>query len=625
MSSQVVEKIGRVRAHPRGFGFAETEDGERYFIAPAAMKYLIPRDLITFTVVSSQRGEPQMGELLAVKREPRILLGELERHPDHVRLVPDEPCFVSIDVPEATADVATQPGDVVAVRVPESVEASHVVRAELVSVLGQRTRPGFDGDYALAKFGLSSKDDPAAVREAEALEVDALSFLKRGWLDRRDLPLVTIDGESTRDLDDAVSARRCPEGFEVNVAIADVSAYVKPGSALDAQAFDRCTSVYLPDRTVPMLPEALSTEVGSLKPGVPRLAVICRVTVDRKGRITAFEFERSVVISRARLTYAQVYARMCDGTSLIHDSEVEDSLDTLKDLCNVLLAVRRERGVLELNDREAKLGIRSDGEPEIVWEERNEAHRLVEEVMLLANQAAARKLLSLGVFGFYRHQAKPLEEDLEPLRAQLEERGIRLSAAPTLKELSGILEATKTHECHGVLEARIRSCMRLAVYDTRNPEHFSLGYTAYTHFTSPLRRYADLLVHRVLFGELISEVRLAEVAQRCSEKSRAARSAERYVWDRIKKRVLVRDVPREQALGCRVLSGNRRGIKVLIDDWQCAAFIPEEYLASAGYCWDAERAAWGNGKPLEPGHPLHVSWHSLQDNQGICELIAELK
>lgn len=622
MTMTQIEKRGQVSAHARGFGFAENGE-ERFFIAPPMMKYLLSQDSITFTVEAGKYpGEYQVGEWLTLEREPRILLGELEVRDGRRWLVSDEPCFVSIEVP---GDEPYTEGDVVAVRTAAASRPERVICAELIRVLGPRDRDGFDADYALLKYDLSDRVCAATEKAAREADQAVLERIGQGWSDLRCLPLVTIDGESTRDIDDAVCATRCPAGYQVDVAIADVSAYVRPGSALEAQAFERCTSVYLPGRTVPMLPEAISSELGSLKEGVPRLALVCRMIVDVGGQLLSAHFERAVILSRARLTYSAVWAKMSRQQTLGRGAVVEDSLEALHDLYRVLAQDRRRRGVLDFNDREPKLQVRSDGELEIAWEERNEAHRLIEELMLLANRAAAQMLLHRGAVGFYRHQGQPTQEDWLQLQEWLGERGMRLSQTPSLAELSRLLQAVTDPEAHAILEARIRQVMQNAVYDSVLPQHFSLGFEAYTHYTSPLRRYSDLLVHRLLLGEEISKEVLEATAERCSVKARAARLAERFVWDRIKKRLLVRDVPQGTPLVAQVLYGNRRGLKVLIESWQCMAFIPAENLMGECIRWEEVTQSWCNGRALEPGASLQVQWQALLEEKGSCELIAALR
>ena len=616
------DKTGRVSAHPRGFGFVETTTGESYFIAPTLMKRLLPQDEITFAVEPGrQPGEFQVGSLKSLRREPRTLLGQLESQSSPPRFVPDEPCFVPITVPGATRVPA---GHVVAISLPAASQATRELRAELLEVLGPRDRKGFDADYALFKYDLPREHAADAMQEALDADRDVLGRLAQGWADLRSLPLVTIDGESTRDIDDAVAARRVRSGFEVEVAIADVSAYVRPGSALEREALSRCTSVYLPGRTVPMLPEALSSDLGSLKCDVPRLALVCRMQVDGAGVLRSARFQRGVIVSRARLTYHQVHARMSEARPVSEDVAVEQSLDALQALYAILAKDRVARGVIEFNESEPKLGTRPDGAPAITWEARNDAHRLIEEIMLLANRAAADKLLRRKAPGFYRHQAHPDQRDWDELRQWLAPLGVDLPAEPTLKALSGMLDAVAAREDGAVIEARARRVMNLAIYDNVSPEHFCLGFEAYTHFTSPLRRYSDLVVHRMLLGERQRPKDLAHAAQRCSRKARDAKAAERYVWDRLKRRILVRDVPRDQALACQVLGASRRGLKVLFTQWQCTGFIPQDALAEAGLHWEEESGAWHNGRRVEVGMAVLGLWTSLTEDKGSCELLAAL-
>jgi ribonuclease R len=297
-------------------------------------------------------------------------------------------------------------------------------------------------------------------------------------------------------------------------------------------------------------------------------------------------------------------------------------LQALDKLYRTLLAARKERGVLEFNDKEPRLKARVDGGYDLLWEERNDAHRLVEELMLLANQAAAAELAKRDVPAFFRHQQSPESVDWTELLQWLGERGVAMAPMPSLKEMALTLEAVKDREDYAVIEARIRKVMRFAVYDTQESSHFSLGYDTYTHFTSPIRRYSDLLTHRLLLGDSVAEDELKAAATRCSEKSRASRFAERFVWDRLKKRILARDVDPAQPMAARVVVVSPRGIKVVFEDWQCAAFIPAEALLDHGMTWNKDQQSWNNGTTLEPGRTLMACWQRLDEEKSRCELSA---
>lgn len=621
------QHIGVINANPRGFGFATTESGDEFFVPPTLMKSLVPGDKATFLVERGKKpDEFQVASIVSLEREPSIWLGELEQRNGRVMLVTDDPCFVGIEL-QGMRYVA--PDQVVAVRVGPSSGRGTLIRGDVIGVLGPRNRPGFDHDYAMAREDLKVHYDPkslAAARDAGS-EVDVPAMLAKGYVDMRELPLVTIDGESTRDFDDAVYAEDLGNQFRVHVAIADVSAYVQPNTPLDREARERCTSVYLPGRTVPMLPEALSTGLCSLNPGLDRLALVCVADVDRDGKLLSWKFDRAVIRSQARLTYNQVFARMTNGAaaSPLGNAAVERSFDALNALFTVLLAARRERGVLDFNDVEPRLVAREDGQFDLVWEERNNAHRLVEELMLLANQAAAAELAHRKVPALFRHQRMPDVEDWSELREWLAPRGIVLAAEPSLKELARTLQESRSRDDYPVIEARMRKVMQFAVYNTEDASHFSLGYQTYTHFTSPIRRYSDLLVHRILKGENVQSTELVDSATRCSDKSRSSRFAERFVWDRIKKRMLVRDVPADFVLDSSIVAMNRRGAKVVITAWQCAAFVPAESLQQLGMRFDADASAWiANSAALELGSSLRTRWSSLDEDKSRCELNATL-
>jgi ribonuclease R len=616
---------GTINANPRGFGFATTDDGAEYFVPPPVMKTLLPGDRATFAIGEGKKpGEFQVAQVFSVEREPSIWLGELEARNGRIMLVTDDPCFVGIEV---TGISYIAPGQVVAVQTGHENTIGTLIRGRLVGILGPRGRQGFDHDYALAREDLKVYYDPHALSAAAKVgtTVDSEEKIQRfNYADLRDLPLVTIDGESTRDFDDAVAAEKLADHFLVDVAIADVSAYVTPNSPLDREAQERCTSVYLPGMTVPMLPEALSTGLCSLNPGVDRLALVCRAKVSLEGKLLGWKFMRAVIRSQARLTYSQVYQRMSgEASTPLGGPAVEKSLDALDALYRVLVDARRQRGVMEFNDKEPRLQTRLDGGYDLVWEERNDAHRLVEELMLLANQAAAAELTKRKKgAGYFRHQQAPQAEDWAELREWLAARGVAMGETPSLKEMAVTLEAVKDREDSPVIEARMRKVMQMAVYDTLDASHFSLGYEAYTHFTSPIRRYSDLLVHRILNNEMVTDEQRKLMAERCSNKSRSSRFAERFVWDRLKKRILVRDVSTEQAMPARVVTSSRRGLKVVFDDWQCAAFIPAESLLDAGMTWDDDSKGWQNGVLMEPGRTLQARWQRLEEDKSRCELTA---
>jgi ribonuclease R len=357
--------------------------------------------------------------------------------------------------------------------------------------------------------------------------------------DVTDIPLVTIDGEDARDFDDAVFCKPRPKGgWRLMVAIADVGHYVRLGSALDIEARDRGNSVYLPDRVVPMLPEALSNGLCSLRPQEHRLCMVCDMQVSELGKITSYRFYAALMFSRARLTYTQV-AAFIDAGYQGFEGEVSESLKALHQAYKALLAAREERGALDFDAPEQKLilenGLLERIEPVV----RNDAHRLIEEAMISANVCAARFLEKHEALALYRVHEGPTPEKFDLLRQTLAYAGIRLSdEAPTTKTLQAVAAQIGDRPDKGLLETMILRSMMQARYSPKNLGHFGLALPRYMHFTSPIRRYADLVVHRaiagVLNGDYAPQGGLEEIGEHLSLTERRADEVSRGVADWLK-------------------------------------------------------------------------------------------
>ena len=616
--------VGLVSAHPKGFGFVTTTEGDEYFIPSALMRTLIPGDLVQFTIDTvGKTGKIQVSGATLVERKASAWLGVVIYDNGHWRLEPDEPCFVKLHIGNVGY---IAPGQVVCVRVPGKGPMTDTCAVSLERVLGERTRKGFDADYALARFDFTPGFSPSALSQASKLTsgLDTFELMKPDRVDLRAIPFVTIDGESTRDFDDAVFAKRTPSGFQVMVAIADVSHYVRPGSALDRDARRRATSVYLPGKTVPMLPEALSNGLCSLLPGHDRLTVVARIELDAAGIVLKTEFFKAIIQSFARMTYEQVTAILEQCAPTLGASDVRENLDVLLQVYKLMDGHRKARGVMEFLDAEPKLATREDGELELTWEHRTVAHKLVEELMLLANRSVARLTQELHGQGLFRHQPMPTEEDWAELGLWCVGRGLTLAEKPSLLAMSELIHSVESGDAP-VVELRVRKVMQQAIYDTRNPAHFSLGFDSYAHFTSPIRRYSDLVVHRLLLKQISVDEALRETAALCSERARAARLAERQVWDRLKKRMMARDVRKDFPLEAKIVAMGRRGVRVVVEAWQCAVLLPAQNLMKEGYSFDSDTQAWQlEKKALEPGRRLTVRWTTLEEDRGRTELLAEI-
>jgi ribonuclease R len=352
--------------------------------------------------------------------------------------------------------------------------------------------------------------------------------------DLRDLHFVTIDGETARDFDDAVVAKREGKGFRLWVAIADVSHYVRNGDALDMDARERGTSVYFPRRVIPMLPEKLSNGLCSLNPNVDRLAMVCELAISARGEMGRYEFYPAVFRSRARLTYTEVWQKISSG-------KPPENLAVLYDVFKVLLAARTERGAIDFETVETRMLFDAKGKIErIVAEPRNDAHRLIEECMLAANVCAGKFLAEAGHPALYRVHDVPAAEKVEALRQFLAELGLQLPGGqvPRPKDYAQLLERIRKRPDFALLQTILLRSLKQAMYSPSNVGHFGLAFDAYVHFTSPIRRYPDLLVHRAIKAVLqktkYAGVDWEALGKHCSEMERRADDASRDVENWLK-------------------------------------------------------------------------------------------
>lgn len=618
--SKVAALTGTVSLNPRGFGFVTGEDGDGYFVRANLARFLLTGDTVRFIPLEEGQGDSrEVRVLVSVSRAAGRLLCEVHQVADILHLVSDEPCFLPLQF-DSVGDVAFVPGDVVAVRV-EAYEGVPVARPLNVAIernLGPRARPGFDLDYALVRYNF----DTAMPDGLVAPRAPATS--QEEWQGASDIPFVTIDGESTRDFDDAVFGRALPDGgWAVQVAIADVSWYVEQGSALDTWSAERCTSLYLPGRTLPMLPESLSTDLCSLVPGQSRRAVVMTLELDAAGNVRSSKLERTLIESAARLTYTQVAGYMAGNPDIRFARSVENSLQILTDVYRVLSERRAQAGRLEFDEPEPTMVQAEDGTWSLRWESRNDAHKLVEELMLLANRTAASMMMQRYGAGLFRFQPAPDAAAWGELQDWARSRAHVMPDVPSLRAMADLVAAQPNSEAQIAASLKIRSAMRPARYVVQGRHeqggHFSLSVDWYTHFTSPIRRYADLLVHRLLLapdGHQLSQnwdVLSAHVAH-CSERAQAARQAERMVWDRLKLQGFMSANSVDDVVQARVVRTNQRGLRVVLSGWQCSAWLPSADLRANGYQWvDDVWTAPESGQPraLHEGVQVPVTWTSL--------------
>lgn len=468
---------------------------------------------------------------------------------------------------------------------------------EITHVLGDPNNPRNISLIAIYGNDIPHRFSDAAVQEADAAQPVTLD----GRVDLRQIPLVTIDGADSRDFDDAVFAEPHKDGWHLIVAIADVAHYVKEGSALDKDAYQRGNSVYFPDRVVPMLPEALSNELCSLKPQVERATMAVHMWLDKAGELTRWEFVRGVMKSKARLTYEQVQAAY-DGKPDATTAPLFDSvIKPLYGAYQCLMQARLKRGTLELDLPERKVEIAADGTVKAIkLRERLDSHKLIEEFMIAANVAAAAQLEGKGGIALYRIHDKPSEMKLLALRDFLDSVGISLASADQLhpRMLTQILEqAAGTANATVINEVMLRSQAQ-AVYSPENIGHFGLALAKYAHFTSPIRRYADLVVHRGLIrtcklgndglsDEAIKN--LTEIGEHISGTERRAASAEREAVDRFTTLYLSDKI--DAVFPARISGVARFGLFARLDESGADGIIPFNALPGDYYNYDEKRQA----------------------------------
>ncbi|MCB1679642.1 MAG: ribonuclease R [Halioglobus sp.] len=492
----------RVQGHRDGYGFAIplARDEEDVYLSSRQMHYVFDGDEVLVAITGLDRRGRREGKVVEVlHRASSAVVGRYQEEGGIGYVIPDNTRLTQrILVPPAARGEA-RPGQIVNVEITDYPTRQLGARGRVSEVLGDHLDPGLEIDVAIRSHGIPWQWPEAVVEEAGRLEPEPLQDDKQHRVDLRRLAFVTIDGEDARDFDDAVYGEKYRGGWRLWVAIADVSHYVRPGSALDEEAALRGNSVYFPERVVPMLPEALSNGLCSLKPRVDRLAMVCEMELSRAGELTAFVFYEALIHSQARLTYTQVGEVLENGSHPEVDAALVPHLQRLHSLYKVLRQARDRRGAIDFETVETRIIFNEQRKIEsIVPVQRNDAHKLVEECMLCANVAAARFFEAHSLPILYRVHEGPTEEKLQALRAFLGELGLDLGggAKPTPLHYQRLLQQIEGRADAHVIQTMLLRSLRQAVYQSGNQGHFGLHYAAYAHFTSPIRRYPDLLVHR---------------------------------------------------------------------------------------------------------------------------------
>lgn len=550
---------GRVIGHKDGFGFVVPDVGdEDLFLSPRQMRSVFHGDRVLTRVSNiDTRGRREAMIVEVIEHNTQQLVGRFHTESGASYVEPtNQRISQEILIPPDAINGAKK-GQMVVVAVTTQPTKNTRPLGEIVEVLGDHMAPGMEINVAIRNHELPNIWPDDTLLEASRYAAHVTEQDIAGRTDFRDLPLITIDGEDAKDFDDAVYCTpREKGGWMLYVAIADVSYYVRPHTSLDQEAYKRGNSVYFPGRVIPMLPEALSNNLCSLNPEVDRLAMVCEMTIHPTGRIMRYQFSEGVIKSHARLTYNQVHAMMEKNDKRMRErfAKIVPHLTHLYDLFRVLHKARQARGAIDFDLPETKIMFGKDRKIEkIVPYERFNSHRVIEECMLCANICAARFLEKSKQPGLYRVHQGPTEEKLHDLRRFLNEMGLKMPGhrEPVPADYAHILRVIQDRpDAHMIQTVLLRS-MSQAVYDPDNRGHFGLAYDAYAHFTSPIRRYPDLLVHRaikqVLSGKVTqdNEGALIRAGEHCSMTERRADDATGEVTDWLKCEFMMDKVGKE--------------------------------------------------------------------------------
>ena len=545
---------GKVQGHRDGYGFLIRDDAGADLVLPEheMSKVLHGDRVLARSIGQDRRGRP-LGEIVEViEHRTNRLVGRLLNERGVTIVVPEDQRIAhDILVPPGAA-AAAEPGQVVVVEIVQQPQRHVQPVGRVIEVLGRIDDPGMEIEIAVRKFAVPHEFPPGALAAAEQLPNAVTKADLSGRIDLRDVPLVTIDGEDARDFDDAVycepmNARRTR--WRLIVAIADVSHYVQPGDALDGEAQNRSTSVYFPRRVIPMLPEKLSNGLCSLNPRVDRLVMVADMVISAKGLVSAYQFYPAVMHSQARLTYTEVWEALSvpDSRAAQRLAALMPQLNDLHDLYRLLAKARAARGALEMETTETYIVCDAQGRIEkILPRTRNDAHRLIEEMMLAANVCAADLLARHKRPALYRIHEGPTPERLVNLRTLLKTLGLSLGGgdSPRPRDFAELLNRIRTRPDVQLLQTVLLRTMQQAVYSPHNAGHFGLAYDAYAHFTSPIRRYPDLLAHRAIKAtlggtvhepQLLATVDIQDVpraARRQGSRESAARTAV-PLWEKL--------------------------------------------------------------------------------------------
>jgi len=496
---------GRVIGHPDGFGFLQPDEGgDDLFLSARQMSTVMHDDRVVAHVVGvNRRGKPEGAIVEVLEHAHKQVVGRFFSEHGACFLVADNKRISQDIIIPCDQSMSAHNGQFVVVTLTQYPGKKRQAIGEVTEILGDHMAPGMEIDVAIRSYGLPADWPQSVEEEITGMSPEVAEDAKQGRLDLRDTPLVTIDGEDARDFDDAVYCEPDGNGWRLYVAIADVSHYVIQKTALDNEAKERGNSVYFPERVIPMLPEILSNGLCSLNPDVDRLCMVCEMHIDTDGEIEKYQFHEAVMRSHARLTYNKAASILIDKDEQLREqyAAIVPHLENLHDLYKTFRRQRTQRGSIDFDTVETRIVFGETRKiEEVIPVHRNEAHMLIEECMIAANVCSARFLLKHKIAGLFRVHDKPDSEKVAGLREFLGEFGLQLQGGeqPDAKHYAELLEQVKGHVDFHLIQTVMLRSLKQAQYQPENFGHFGLALDAYSHFTSPIRRYPDLLVHRAI-------------------------------------------------------------------------------------------------------------------------------
>lgn len=539
-------KTGRLVVNKKGYGFVDIEGDEDVYIASKNLNGAIHGDLVVVEI-TSKKGLDLEGRILKIiKRELKTVVGTIIKVDNKLKLkIDDDKININIILEKDSLKNVVEGNKVVA-SVLSRID-NHNFKGEIIKIIGHINDPGVDILSIAAKHDINDAFSEEVINEVEALPNEVLESEYIGRTDLRSQMIFTIDGDDTKDIDDAISLRKLETGnYELGVHIADVSHYVKNDSALDKEAYERGTSVYLADRVIPMLPHKLSNGICSLNPNVDRLTISCVMEIDDTGEVVNYDIFESVIKSNIQMTYKKVNKVLEESIIPEGYEKYADTLKEMKILADILRKNKIEKGYIDFDLDESKIIVNEKGEAiDVTLRNRGAGEKLIEDFMIAANETVARHIFYMDYPFIYRVHGEPNEEKITKFLHYVSILGYSITGKInkiTPKAMQKILEQLKGVKEYSMLSSQLLRSMQKAIYDTKNIGHFGLASKCYTHFTSPIRRYPDTTVHRLLHTYLFNknlnidtvrywENRLPFIAEHSSLKERNSIECEREVDD----------------------------------------------------------------------------------------------